>query len=262
MSGSLQTELQCNADTWSDAVADLRKSFQSLLFEKDAAPGQFYSIAPPDSGNEIWVCYEASDRVHGTAYIHWTIENKETARSIYLKFLEHGAVCLYNPISSLSKDMSQVATAIILDKQDIPKLGFWSKPKKRFLCRPVSRFSEFLESHSKGEKTFIRANGLYIALTFKWITERNPTFLTEEDPVVSTVRRNTDTSCWILEGADLKFLNALPSKISNEDWQAFVRSTGIPSNELSLENFTSALDFLSETCAGLPANHCAFICVS
>jgi hypothetical protein len=106
--------------------------------------------------------------------------------------------------------MSQITTFIYLAEDDVPKLGFWSKPQPRWFRSPECKFYEYLRDNQIRESVFDAADGVYVALVFAWLEHKDVSWEMDPDPVILTVRRNM--------GGDGSYLLLFKTPDENLDW--------------------------------------------
>lgn len=125
-----------------------------------------------------------------------------------------------------NREMSQIASFVVLKASTVPDLAIFSKPKPRLFRRPDCMFSALLRPHVLQEFIFDAADGVYVALVFAWIDLRDKTFSRESDPVIDCVRKNLGGCHWLLKFADQRLLPLLCNPINEVEWPAFLVQIG------------------------------------
>ena len=158
--------------------------------------------------------------------------------------------------------MSQIAVFTSLRAKDVPFLGFWSKPKLRFFRRPESKFDEFLERNALRQVTYTSSDGVYVALVFAWIDQRDVTFSRDANIIIETVRKHVSGSHWLVRAEPGRLLPVIGAGMTDGDWCSFLGTLGVDSSEgYRLDLFESARRFVHEQLSAMQAGEALLVSV-
>ena len=161
-----------------------------------------------------------------------------------------------------SKQMSQIASFTVLKASDVPRLGFWSKPKPRLFRKPECRFEELLKPYVLREQVFEEADGSYVALTFAWLESLDKSFSKEADPVIGTVRKNLGGSHWLLKFADQRLLALCSKPFAESERTSFMGKFGVENEgEVDWDSVDAARLFLCDRLSELKPDEALLIAI-
>ena len=144
--------------------------------------------------------------------------------------------------------MSQLAVFHYMKKKTIPFLGFWSKPKSRFLGKSVSEFDKYLSKNVNKSVIYEQDDGVCMAMVLGCMDLKFDGRFFSEDPVVETVRRQSEGSYWLID--DFSQLEDMQSFNVSQNMDDFCAEEGVETvDEVQLEE---AKKFLLErlSCVG------------